>query len=661
MPGFIRRYNFFPSLDVISLIEGAVIIDAPPPGAIKGISTGVAALVGEFADMTYGVSVDASGNVTTNPQPTEVFSSQDLLNKFGGFDETLGEFGVSGGNGFVALRNKKFSRLILVAINLASSKGIRAWRNLPTNASATNPTPVVPVQGGTVAAGREFKSGANRVRLCQAVTFSSAAAYESGTDGSVTTAAAAVTQTFTAASGLFTTIARPDGATGVKVGDILVLGQIGGAGGLGSNAGTYRVNAITNATTLVVEKMDGSSFAFTTTASLPWRIHPGSAADSAPVGNSITAAGGALIPARPLDATIAAATVLTPTVVPPVETQTSWDPLSSLGASAVSGLTFTAAVQAPNAVASASFETLYTTALQSLLSDSTPARDVNLVWCARVDSVIRSALKNHTITQSGQGVGRVVVVAPEINQVTEATVLGNSDPGVGANRDERTFYTWPGAQMFVPEAVGFNLKQANGSFVTTGILDDRMDGWLVSLLSNLPPENNPGMMTPPATTALAPILGFQSGAPVLSIGDYIALRSNGVVALRLDSTAGPIVQSGVTTSLVSGQKNIARRRMADYIQDSVAQRLGQFAKRLMTNQLKDAAVGEVVAFLLLLLSPNNPPAQRIAAFQVDSKSGNTPATLAAGAFVIIGRVQTLASADFLVFQAQIGETVNVTS
>ncbi len=36
MPGFIRRYNFFPSLDVISLIEGAIIIDAPPPGEQVG-------------------------------------------------------------------------------------------------------------------------------------------------------------------------------------------------------------------------------------------------------------------------------------------------------------------------------------------------------------------------------------------------------------------------------------------------------------------------------------------------------------------------------------------------------------------------------------------------------------------------------------------------
>lgn len=665
MAGFIRRYPYFPGNDVITLIEGAIIIDAPPPGLIQGVQSGVACLVGEFADVTYGISVDATGNVTTKPQPVEVFSSQDMLNKVGGFDETLGEFGVSDGSGFTALRNKTFSRLILVPVNLASAKAIRLFRQLPTNAGPALATPVVPMQGATVAAGRQFVSGSSRVRVCKSVVFTSDQAYEIGTDGDVAAAGSpAPTQDFSAASGVFTTFERPDGKIGVEVGDALVLGQIGGAGGLGADAGTYRVTAVGGDTSLTVEKMDGTSFDWTSATGLPWRIHPGIAADSAVPGYSLLTVNGYGVPARPLDAAVAHDVLLTPSVVPTAPTQTSWDSLSSLGARTQPGagndLTYTSAVQAPNAVSSASIDALYVVAFNALLADSYPARDVNILWAARTSANIRTALNQHVNLESGSGVGRICCISPEINQVTESIVLGDVSPGVGANRSERVLYAWPGAQTYVPEAVGFNLKTAIGTLDPTGQVDQRLDGWLAAVLSNLPPEQNPAQSGPPVSTVMAGINAFQRGAPSLSLGDYIAFRQRGVVALRIDTTAGAIFQSGITTSLTSGEKRISRRRMADFIEDSVAQRIAQFAGKLMTRQLQDAAVGEVNAFLDGLLSPNNPPAQRIAAYSIDSKSGNTPESLAQGIYVIIGKVRTLASADFLVFQASIGESVNVT-
>lgn len=658
MAGFIRRYSVNPGTEVITQIEGAVIVDSAPPGAISGVQTGVVALVGEFADMGSGVSVDASGNVTTKPVPVEIFSAQDLATKLGGFDETIGEFGVSGGNGFTALRNKRFSRLIAVAVNLCSTKGVRVFRQLPTNKSATDPTPITPVQAAVVAAAREFKSGTNRVRLGTSVRFSSGAAYAQGTDGSVTVGAPAATRPFTSASGDFVN-------KGVKVGDLLVLGVIGGAAGLGANAGTYRVATVTSATVLDLEKMDGTAFDWTTTAALPWRLHAGAAGDSSPVtGMNLAAAGGATIPARPLDATVVGSTVLTPSVVPTAGTATTWDPLSGLQArtsptTPAGDLVYTAAVQAPNAVSAAAIDALYSTAVDALLSDDPPGREANIIWAARTSATIRTKLKSHVLEASSRGLGRVTLISPEINQVTQSTVLGDADPGVGANRDERIVYGWPGAVTFVPEAVGFLLKTALGTSLSDGMLDDRLDGWIASVLSNLPPEQNPGQSGSPVSDVLAPIQGFQRGVSGLGLPDYIQFRQKGICALRLDRTDGPIFQSGITTSLTAGRKNIARRRMADYIEDSVAQRYNQFSKKLLTNQLKDAIVAETVAFLQDLLSPNNPPAQRISAFSVDSKAGNTPDTEAQGIFVVIGRVRTLASADFIVFQAEIGESVNV--
>jgi hypothetical protein len=139
------------------------------------------------------------------------------------------------------------------------------------------------------------------------------------------------------------------------------------------------------------------------------------------------------------------------------------------------------------------------------------------------------------------------------------------------------------------------------------------------------------------------------------------LRGKGIAALRIDRTAGPIFQSGITTSLTSGEKNINRRRMADFLEDSLSQRLVQFSKLPLTQSLKDTMVGETDAFLASLLSANNPPAQRINGYLIDDKSGNTPTLEAQGIFVIIVKVRTLATSDFIVLTASVGESVDVTA
>jgi hypothetical protein len=666
MPGFTRRYLSFPPVDTITLIEGIIIVDLPPPGQVQGTGTGTCALIGEFADMTHAVLVDGSGNVTTKTNPVEAYSPQDMLGKVGGFDETLGEFGVSGGNGIAALRNKKFSRLILVPVNLCSSKAVRLVRDLPTNLDATHAIPVVPMQAAGVSAGREFRTGANRVRIGAKVSFTGLGAYASGVDGAVTAAGStAEHQLFTSAGAAFTTVVRPDGTTGVQVGDVLVLGVIGGAGALGANADTYRVQAVSSATTLQVERQDGTMFDWTTGTAQPWRVHPGSDADTAPVGANLAAAGGYTVPARPLDATITAATIVQPTVAPPANAASSWDPLSGLALACSPGATdliYTAAVQAPNVVSSASTDALYAGAFDALLTTDQPGSDVNIVWPARTSATIRAKQKAHVLAASAQGFGRITIISPPINTLVsaESTILSSADPGVGANRDERVIYSWPGLQTFVPEAVGFSLKNALGTSNNDGLLDDRADGWLASILSLLAPERNPGQGTSPVTDVMAAVLGFQRGVSGLAIGDYIAFRSQGICAPIFDRASGYVFQSGITTSLTSGKKNINRRRMADYIEDSLSTAFQPYVKQPLTDSVKDSIVGEAVAFLTQLQSPNNAAAQRIVGYIVDDKSGNTPDLEAQGIFVVIVKVRTLATADFIVLQCEIGEGVNIT-
>ena len=90
MAGFIRRFSEFPGVEVLTAIEGVNIIDLPPPGAIEGVSTGVVALIGEFADCSYAAAIDGTGAITTFPQPVEIVSGKDLLDKLGGKKEDGG-------------------------------------------------------------------------------------------------------------------------------------------------------------------------------------------------------------------------------------------------------------------------------------------------------------------------------------------------------------------------------------------------------------------------------------------------------------------------------------------------------------------------------------------------------------------------------------------
>jgi hypothetical protein len=160
----------------------------------------------------------------------------------------------------------------------------------------------------------------------------------------------------------------------------------------------------------------------------------------------------------------------------------------------------------------------------------------------------------------------------------------------------------------------------------------------------------------PVPTAMAGVLGLARGTPTLGMNEYIQLKVKGIAAPRIDRTAGPIFQSGVTSSLTSGQKNISRRRLADMIQDATAQRLVGFCKLPMSDQWKDGVTGEIVAYLQSLQD-----AKRITGYLVDRKSGNTPANEALGLFVVIQKVQQTPTADVIVVQSEVGESVNVTT
>ena len=235
--------------------------------------------------------------------------------------------------------------------------------------------------------------------------------------------------------------------------------------------------------------------------------------------------------------------------------------------------------------------------------------------------------------------------------------LSQAEADVAQLRSDRVFYTWPGWQVAIPE---IQVRGAAGGvgFTDSGVITLRAAGTLTKINALLPPEENPGQ----ATNLLTNFFAVENLGFGLTANDYRALKAAGICAPRVDRVSGSIFQSGVTSSLISGRTTQARRKMADFIQDSIARAMVPFSKKLATDGRKDSIVGKTDDFFSTLLSESDPEAQRIASYSLDL-SGNSDATEARGIFVIINKTRTLSSLDAIEFRTEIGEgvvTVNET-
>lgn len=298
----------------------------------------------------------------------------------------------------------------------------------------------------------------------------------------------------------------------------------------------------------------------------------------------------------------------------------------------------------------------YTAAIDATKDTNRVWREANVIFSARQSNTIRKALRTNVLT--ARGLGRMACVRPPLNTTKAAAKSGSANPGVGATRSQRVIYCYPGANTFVP-LIGKRGTSGGAGFTADGNVDVGFDGFVASILSQLPPEENPGQ----ETTFTSEINGVETGANVQGFEeeDYIEFRAKGIAALRMEDGVATI-QSGVTSvdpSVDPGLRNIARRRMADFIQDTIARRGKKHAKKLSTYARRKAYATEIKAFLETLLARTQPGRQRIAGYTVDRTSGNTPETIQAGLYRVIVKVRTLASIDSIALETTIGEQVQV--
>lgn len=181
-------------------------------------------------------------------------------------------------------------------------------------------------------------------------------------------------------------------------------------------------------------------------------------------------------------------------------------------------------------------------------------------------------------------------------------------------------------------------------------------------MASIPPEQSPGGAG--GVTALKSIVRLEQTSP--SRGTLDALKSAGVATFfRADSLGGVIIRGAVTTSVDDRKRMIFRRRMADFIAQSIARALERYVElpldlsfnsqqRPSLGEVTGAEVGVVTTFLEGLRV-----AGRIEGYQVDPYSQNTLSTAAAGRFHLAIAVGLFGAQEQIVLIHRIGAGENI--
>lgn len=737
MSVYVRRFDFDPGDDVLLNIESVNILDLVPPGALQGVGSGTALLVGEFENGPFNQLIEITS--PSNLQSTAGTLGYTYGTAVGNYPcavKRSADGAVTpeawNGNGFLALNGKQFSRLFICRVD--TSVGSVNFTRLAWLTGAASTSSYVLAPGQILA----LDLGAGQV----SATFTAAAATVTGVGGTYPTTFAGgetLTLGYDGAANFVTTFQSGDQSlaqvvsrinafagftfadqnggqlrlTGIQKGTggqvRVVSGSTGVLANLGltaaNTAGTGNVANIlavtfTEVQTVVQGAIAGTKVELDAQGSLRVSNTGTPGTGTLTVGTNTTATalgfvvGATSSAATQVSGTIPAGTVVansagshvlvtmqdiavTATSAGPYAVKVRYAVDDGTGAGETAA-TITNVVNAPAlgafsvsnpsnltaALTDAQIDAAYATTLAAggpTTDVNTQAKIINILWCARHSNAVRRAVRTNVIYASSKGCfGRVGCVSPPLN-TAKAVAQGSSDPGVGATRDERVIYCYVGANVFVP-LIGKVGTAGGFGFTASGNIDQVSDGWMASILSQLPPEENPGQDTP----FTGAINGIETGANVqgFDMDDYIAFKAAGIAALRMDQDEGiAIFQSGVTSVnplTDSGRVTIARRRMDDFIGDSIAQFAKKSGKKLMTRARRKALKQAIMGFLKGLLSPNNPEAQRIAGYTVDDKSVNTSDSLARGLYKLLVKVQTLPSMDSIGIIEEVGTDVEVT-
>jgi hypothetical protein len=707
MAGYIFRARRVFTIEEMTALEGVYVEDLDPSASITGIGTGVVCMVGELDDGPIGVLTEVEGGDITRQFGTLGYTYAGITGNNPCARQRNGE--VWNGNGFLYTKFIRAPRFLVVRVDssvgevafspLAVIKGTKGPYNLIVGQQITLTTST---GGGGAVVSTGFLGGEKLNVTIDAlpmivVTFAASDQTAAAVVSRINAAVGAVVATQAAnvitikglQKGTGGSLTLADGTAGV----LAVLQLTGGTtAGTGNVANLQVVTAAEVATiingTAGLASINGKALVdasgllsiYDSTAGAGTILIAASAMATA-LGITITAttvkagenAGGTIKAGTRIrtsgavefvtmvTTTVAAGTNAAPNIGPfSIKVRPAYDDGTAVGQSAnavnvlidqpsfaTMSATNPAALTA--ALTEGQLDARYTAALDKTKDTTNEAIDINYLYSARRSIAIDTYASDNAEDASNTGsAGRKFLRSGALG-LTKAQAKVDA----ALLRSDRVWYTWPGWQVVIPEIQARGVSGGLG-FNDSGIVTLRAHAGLAKVSALLPPEENAGQATQLLTNFFA--IETLAGGTVLTATDYADLKASGICAPRLDRTAGMVFQSGVTTSSINGRKTQARRKMADFIQDSLARGLVPFVKKLMTDSRRDACYVSSDGFLSGLLSTDDPERQRIASY-TGSLDANSDALEALGIFVMVFKVRTLSSMDAIEVRTEIGEGV----
>lgn len=184
--------------------------------------------------------------------------------------------------------------------------------------------------------------------------------------------------------------------------------------------------------------------------------------------------------------------------------------------------------------------------------------------------------------------------------------------------------------------------------------------WLASILTQTAPQVDPAF-----TKNAQFLVGITALKYSLTRAQYINLKDAGICSFEFDSEIGFKVKSGIVTQIADSSKvTILRRRMADYLTNSVGKFLKNYQNAVNSKENRSLVKGAILGFVQSLqndgILPKDSEVKTGKATLVDTESANTDGSIAAGFFKIIWKQRIYSAMRYIVLSAEIGESVVVT-
>ncbi len=256
-------------------------------------------------------------------------------------------------------------------------------------------------------------------------------------------------------------------------------------------------------------------------------------------------------------------------------------------------------------------------------------KDIAIVYCAEYTSV---GLKAATKIFAAASSDRMFLLGPDASTTTVAQAITDA----AINVSDRLIYCYNHAYTIDPE--------------TSAEVLTRPESWMAAVLANTDVDIHPGEED--TKRFLAGITRLYN--PSITRADYVLLRAGGIAAMEVD-LGNPVFVSGVVTDLTPGKTEIARRRMADFLQLSAAYALRFHVKKKNTEARRTAIAATIKGWLSGLKQQG----RVVEDFLIDMDILNTPTDRDNGIQRILMRVDLVPHMLSIVLTTEIGTGVTI--